>query len=69
VLNGRVADRLGELIVVRCVEHGWSVDALGVVPGQARTQQVAHSCVRRLTLWSESSFVAEQTTRSIESAP
>jgi putative transposase len=32
VLGGRVADRLRELIAAKCVERGWSVEALEVMP-------------------------------------
>ena len=31
-LGGRVADRLRELIAAKCVEQGWSVEALEVMP-------------------------------------
>jgi putative transposase len=32
VLDGRVADRLRELIVARCAERGWTAEALEVMP-------------------------------------
>ncbi len=32
VLGGRVADRLRELIATVCAEHGWTVQALEVMP-------------------------------------
>jgi putative transposase len=32
VLIGRVADRLRELIATKCAEHGWTVEALEVMP-------------------------------------
>jgi putative transposase len=32
VLVGRVADRMRELVVEQCAAHGWSVEALEVMP-------------------------------------
>ena len=52
VLVGRVAERLRELLGAKCAEHGWTVEALEVMPDHV------HLRSRLPTLWSRSYFVA-----------